>query len=93
MTRSWNCSRGRHPRSYDTELHESCAPLSILQAVVRPILKAVLARHPVIGFGSGVGMGILPPVIRIGVTTILVALIVSRLVGTAIVRILGCRRY
>ena len=64
-------------------------PLSVLQAVVGAILKAVLARHVVIGFGSGVVMGILPPVIGIGITTILVALIVSRLIGTAIVRIIG----
>jgi len=68
--------------------------LPILQAVVGAILKAVLGRHIAIGFGpigfgSGTVLGILPAGIRIGITTILVALIVSRLIGTAVVRIIG----
>ena len=49
-------------------------------------MKAVLGRHIARG---GTVLGIRPAVIVIGITTILIALIVSRLIGTAIVRIIG----
>jgi hypothetical protein len=67
----------------------SVSRLPILQTVVGPILKAVMGRHIAIGFRSGTILGILPAGIRVGITTILVALIVSRLIGTAVVRIIG----
>src|SRR5581483_4139554 len=67
----------------------SVSRLPILQTVVGPLLKAVLGRHIAIGFGSGTILGILPARIRVGITTILVALIVSRLIGTAVVRTIG----
>jgi hypothetical protein len=63
--------------------------LPILQTVVGAILRAVLGRHIAIRFGSGAVLGILPAVIAIGITTVLIALIVSRLIGTTIVRIIG----
>src|SRR5579864_8452566 len=67
----------------------SVSRLPILQTVVGAILQAVLGRHIAIGFGSGTVLGILPAGIRIGITAILIALIVSRLIGTAVVRIIG----
>src|SRR5579872_6117811 len=67
----------------------SVSRLPILQTAVGPVLKAVPGRHIAIGFRSGALLGILAAGIRIGITTILIALIVSRLIGTAVVRIIG----
>ena len=67
----------------------SVSRLPILQTVVGPILKAVLGRHIAIGFRWGALLGILPVLIAIGIRSILIALIVSRLIGTAVVRTIG----
>src|SRR6185437_12091112 len=64
----------------------SVSRLPILQTVVGPILQAVLGRHIAIGFRSG---ALLAAFIAISIRTILIALIVSRLIGTAVVRTIG----
>ena len=67
----------------------SVSRLPILQTIVGAILKAILGRHIPIGVGSRTVLGILSAGRRISITTILIALIVSRFIGTPIVRIIG----